>query len=130
MVGNESRKEARTRVSVSSRVQFGWPMAASVRFIASWMTPQLATRVLSQSNRMARGVLRLGMMSRLQIRFAQARGNRAGLALAHRLAVDARDRQHEVAGAGEERFARGVGLLARERAELQGQAEVAHHVQH
>src|SRR5687768_15716237 len=98
MAGNESRREARTRVSVSSRVQCGWPMAASVRFIASWMTPQLSTRVLSQSNRMARGVLRSGMMRRLQIRFAQARGDRARPALAHRLAVDAGDRQHEVAG--------------------------------
>src|SRR5688572_4918681 len=105
MVGNESRKEARTRVSVSSRVQCGWPMAASVRFIASWMTPQLSTRVLSQSNRMARGVLRSGMVCRLHVSLAQARGDRPGFALAHRLAVDSGDRQDEAASAGEERFA-------------------------
>src|SRR5688500_6513262 len=106
MAGNVSRREARTRVYVSSRVQCGWPMAASARFIASSMTAHLANSVRSQSNWLACGVLRTGMMSRLQIRIAKARGDRAGVALAHRLAVDARDRQHEVAGAGEERFAR------------------------
>src|SRR5262245_7214846 len=105
-------------------------MAASVRFIASWITPQLATRVLSQSKRIARGILRSGMMRRLQVGLAQARGDRPRLALAHRLAVDARDRQDEVAGAGQEGFARRVGLVAREWPQLQGQAELTHHVEH
>src|SRR4029077_13434535 len=53
--GKLSRRLRRTFALVSWIDQSGLSIAAIVMFNASWMVTQLSTRVLSQSNRIARG---------------------------------------------------------------------------